>query len=170
MSGSLHTWYSLRDLESLGARQAVVSGALDLGQLVRLGDLLHTNEGSVRATLQFGQHGAGWTTLALEYQTTLELICQRCLEPLEHEVAQRVELAIVESPSMEKSAVMEGYEPIVLDQDRLSPAQLIEDELIVSLPLVPKHARITDCGSIGRSLESPAEAWSRQVEPPTSSN
>jgi uncharacterized metal-binding protein YceD (DUF177 family) len=32
------------------------------------------------------------------------------------------------------------------------PAQLIEDELIISIPLVPKHARVDDCGSLARLL------------------
>ena len=36
--------------------------------------------------------------------------------------------------------------------NQLLPAQLIEDELIVSIPLVPKHERLEDCGSVARNL------------------
>ena len=53
MSGSLHAWYSLRDLESLADREVTLSGELDLGKLTRLKSLLHSDVGSVRATLQF---------------------------------------------------------------------------------------------------------------------
>jgi uncharacterized metal-binding protein YceD (DUF177 family) len=44
------------------------------------------------------------------------------------------------------------YEPFELEGGRLRPAQLIEDELIVAIPLVPKHARVEDCGSLARKL------------------
>ena len=50
----------------------------------------------------------------------------------------------------------EGFEPFELEEGRLQPAQLIEDELIVAIPLVPKHARVEDCGSLAREF---AEPW-----------
>ena len=149
MSGSLLTWYSLRDLEAFGVRQVVLSDELELRQLARLADLLHSNSGSVKANLRFRQRRAGWLGLELEYETSLELLCQRCLEPIRYQIAERVEIALLESDAME-SHVPEGCEPVALDNGRLMPAQLIEDELIVSIPLVPKHARIDDCGSLAR--------------------
>ena len=53
--------------------------------------------------------------------------------------------------------VPEGQEPFELSDGRLSPAELIEDELIVSMPLVPKHEQLADCGSVARSLVAAAE-------------
>jgi uncharacterized metal-binding protein YceD (DUF177 family) len=44
------------------------------------------------------------------------------------------------------------YEPFELEGGELQPAQLIEDELIVAVPLVPKHARVEDCGSLAREI------------------
>ncbi|HJR70977.1 MAG TPA: hypothetical protein VKA43_13120, partial [Gammaproteobacteria bacterium] len=46
--------------------------------------------------------------------------------------------------------VPDGFEPFELEGGRLKPAELIEDEIIVAMPLVPKHARIEDCGSLAR--------------------
>jgi len=149
MSGSLHTWYSLRDLEAFGVRQVVLSDEIELRQLARLADLLHSNSGSVKASLRFRQRRGGWLGLELEYETSVELLCQRCLEPIRQQLADRIEIALLESDSME-AHVPEGCEPVVLDDARLLPAQLIEDELIVSIPLVPKHARVDDCGSLAR--------------------
>ncbi len=81
----------------------------------------------------------------------MELVCQRCLEPVTQQIADKIEIALIESESME-GLVPEGFEPVVLDEARLMPAQLIEDELIISIPLVPKHARVDDCGSLARLL------------------
>jgi len=151
MSGSLHAWYSLRDLEALGARQGELNGELELARCSRLAGLLCSPSGSVRASLRFRQRGVGVLVLTLELETTVQLICQRCLEPFAQPIAERVEMALVE-PGGTEGSVPQGYQPFELEEGRLSPAQLIEDELIVSIPLVPKHARVEDCGSLAHYL------------------
>jgi uncharacterized protein len=154
MSGSLRAWYSLRDLEALGVRQGELGGELELASLPRLAGLLHSAAGSVRASLHFRQRGIGAVAATLSFDTTVELLCQRCLEPFAQPIEERLELMLVESSASSVSSVSipEGYEPVELDNGRLLPARLIEDELIVSIPLVPKHARIEDCGSLARNL------------------
>jgi uncharacterized metal-binding protein YceD (DUF177 family) len=62
-----------------------------------------------------------------------------------------VNVVLADAESM-PATVPEGHEPFELTDGRLSPAQLIEDELIVSLPLAPKHERLADCGSVARNL------------------
>jgi len=153
MSGSLHTWYSLPDLETLAERAAVLEGEIPLKQLVRLSDLLYSNSGSVRASLRFRQRLDGWLILGLKYEATLQLTCQRCLEPLACVVGADVELGLLENDAVQ-SFSPEGVEPFILEGDRFNPAQLIEDELIVSLPLVPRHERTADCGPLARVLDS----------------
>jgi len=155
MSGSLHAWYSLRDLESLAGRQDELGGELTLQQLPRLAGLLQSADGSVRASLSFRQRGGG-VTLTLEYETTVQLLCQRCLEPYGEHIANRVEMALVE-PGTGDASLPQGFEPVELDEGRLLPARLIEDELIISIPLVPKHARVEDCGSLAGNLATLTE-------------
>ena len=151
MSGSLHAWYSLRDLESLANRETTLGGELDIGKLTRLESLLHSDAGSVRATLRFRQRGDGWLGVTLDYQAAVELICQRCLEPFRHELAESVNVVVADADSL-PATVPDGFEPFELEGGRLQPAQLIEDEVIVAIPLVPKHARVEDCGSLAREL------------------
>jgi uncharacterized protein len=151
MSGSLHAWYSLRDLESLANRGVTLSGELTIGKLTRLKSLLHSDVGSVSATLSFRQRGDGWLATELGLKATVELVCQRCLEPFRHEVAETANVVLADAASM-PAAVPAGYEPFELDDGRLQPAELVEEELIVAIPLVPKHGRIEDCGSVARQL------------------
>ena len=147
MSGSLYAWYGPSDLESLAGREVTLSGELELGKLTRLSSLLHSAAGHVRASLTFRQHRAGGVAVELVAQATVELVCQRCLEAFQHELAERVDLALVAAGTL-ASAVPVGFEPFELTDGRLQPAELVEDELIVAIPLVPKHARIEDCGSL----------------------
>jgi uncharacterized protein len=151
MSGSLHAWYSLRELEALADRGVTLAGALDLSHLTRLKSLLHSDAGSVRAGLELRQRADGWLGLELEYQASVELVCQRCLEPFRHDFKDHVRVVLADAVSL-PATTPEGFEPYELEGGRLQPAQVIEDELIVAIPLVPKHARIEDCGSLAREL------------------
>lgn len=151
MPNALHAWYSLRDLEALGVRQAELHGELQLRQLSRFAPLLNSTNGSVKATLRFRQPTAGWVSVTVQYDAAVELTCQRCLEPMTAHLAATAELALVESSALE-SLVPQGTEPVLLEDERLKLAELIEDELIVGLPLVPKHERVEDCGSLARLI------------------
>jgi DUF177 domain-containing protein len=149
MSGSLDAWYGRRELESLAERDDALCGELPLSKLTRLISMLNSDIGSVRASLRFNQRRDGWLGAKLDYEASAELRCQRCLEPFRHDLAGRVSLVLADRESM-PATVPEGYEPFELMEGRLSPVRLIEDELIISVPLVPRHARQADCGSLGR--------------------
>nr|AIA11058.1 putative ACR, COG1399 [uncultured bacterium] len=156
MSGPLHAWYSLHDLESLAGRHGELGGELELDKLPRLAGLLQSADGSVRASLRFRQRGEGGLAVTLEYETTVLLLCQRCLEPYHERLANRVEMALVDEGADEAS-LPEGLEPVEMDNGRLLPVGLVEDELIVSIPLVPKHAKVEDCGSLADDLANLTE-------------
>jgi uncharacterized protein len=156
MPGSLHAWFSLRELESLADREVTLSGELDVRTLTRLTSLLHSDVGSVSATLLFRQRRDGWLAAVLDYKAAVQLVCQRCLEPFRYELAQSVNVVVAASDSL-PATVPEGFEPVELAEGRLQPAELIEDELIVAIPLVPKHARVEDCGSLARQLAGQGE-------------
>lgn len=147
MSGALQTWYSSAELDACAARSAVLHETLELSRLPRLCAALGSGAGTVEAVLEFAPRHAGWMPAELRFETRLELTCQRCLEPLELVLAERVELGFVESLASE-GCLPEGRVAVVLEDERLSPVELLEDELIVSLPLVPRHASAAECGSL----------------------
>lgn len=152
MPGSLYSWYGAGELETLARRGGVLSGEIDLGKLTRLAQLLASDRGSVKASLRFRQASGGWPIIELEYDTAVQLTCQRCLEPVGYRIEGRVEFAVLDSPSMEEHLPKE-CEPLVLEDERLMPAMLIEDELIISLPLVPRHEDVAACGSSVREAD-----------------
>ncbi len=143
MSGALHSWYSLPDLRSLAERGAVLEGELELAGLERLNGLLNSSEGRAKARLSFRLQSGDTLVMALECEASLELVCQRCLEPVVHEVSEQVGFAVAENEDS-LAVLPRGMDLIALAGDRLQPAKLIEDELIVSLPLVPKHGDETN--------------------------
>ena len=45
-------------------------------------------------------------------------------------------------------------EAVVLMDGKLNPAALLEDELILSLPIIPRHTEIDECGSMAQFLQA----------------
>jgi len=138
MSGALHSWYSLPDLMSLAERGAVLEGTIALAKFGRLKDLLYASEGAAQARMSFRRGGGEILLMDLKCEAVLELVCQRCLKAVVHEVSERVDFALAENEDS-LAVLPKGMNLITLDGDRFQPATLIEDELIVSLPLVAKH-------------------------------
>src|SRR5690606_39997374 len=103
-----------------------------------LADPLESDAGLVTPALRFRKDSGGWLIVELEYEATVQLLCQRCLMPLEHHVRDKIEMALLESASLERH-VPAHYEPVVLEEDRLMPAMLIEDALIISLHIDQRH-------------------------------
>lgn len=169
MSGSLHTWYSLPDLDGFAAREATLGGEVELKRLSRLRDMLHADDGSVRIGLRFGPSHRGWLEIRLEYEVTLRLVCQRCLDPMDFVVANEAKLGLIESDAAE-SLVPEGHEAVLLEEDRFNPLRLVEDELLMALPLVPKHDEVEECGALARKLERLGQTGSSGKTTPTFPN
>ena len=138
MSTAFHSWYSLPELLALAERGVVLEGTIDLARFGRLTGLLNSSQGAARARMSFRRSHDDVLLLELECKAALELICQRCLEPVVHEVSERVDYALAETEDS-FAVLSQGMDLITLDGDRFQPASLIEDELIVSLPLVPRH-------------------------------
>lgn len=138
MSGALHSWYSLPDLAGLAQRGVVLEGAIQLAKCGRLQKLLNSDAGCVEARLVFSKSHDELLLMQLQCAARLELICQRCLKPVVHEVSEQVEFAIADNEDS-LAVLPQGVDLIALQGDRFQPATLIEDELIVSLPLVPRH-------------------------------
>lgn len=165
MSRLLDRWYSLPDLDLLADRGAVIEGELAIDRLPRLADLLSVAEGSVRARLRFRQRSGVCVILDLHCEARLELVCQRCLEPLAHSVDVDVSYGLLEEDNEPaRAALTEGIESFALDGERFSPAQLIEDELIVSLPLVARHASRKECGRLAQKIDTMDRATDRDTK------
>jgi uncharacterized protein len=153
MPGPLYAWYSLYDLDALAEREAVLSGEIGLRQLTRLREILHSDRGNIQASLKFHRQTDRSVTVDLSFETVLELTCQRCLEPVVRSVSERSSLTLLAPESMDSRVAKEG-EAVVLTEGRLNPAALIEDELIVSLPIIPRHAEIDECGSVAQTVQA----------------
>lgn len=115
-------------------------GELLLGQLSRLSAALSGSEGVAQVSLTFGTDEVGTRFLFGRATASVGLICQRCLEPLELVLDAEFRLGLAQGPQ-QAEALAERYDPFVVEGERLDLRDLIEDELLLALPLVAMHAR-----------------------------
>lgn len=90
--------------------------------------------------------GAPETWLSLEASATVRLECQRCLQAMLHPLAVVRRLRFV-TDEAEAARLDEESEDDVLalpPRGRLDLLPLVEDELILALPIVPRHDTCPD--------------------------
>ena len=88
---------------------------------------------------QFSFHEVqGFPALEGALAAQVEVLCQRCLEVFLLPMAAELKLAFVGSEE-DEAEVPADFEAVVLQDLRLSLRDLVEDELLLSFPLVPMH-------------------------------
>ena len=114
-------------------------GFFDRAQFVRLAESVIDVIDDVEAKLSFGTDAQGLTTIEGSAQTRVKLECQRCGDAFEH----RCDVEFIYTPlsaKVEEEELPEAYEPIELDENgEIDLHQILEDELILSLPQVAMH-------------------------------
>ncbi|MGH8657258.1 MAG: YceD family protein [Gammaproteobacteria bacterium] len=109
----------------------------------RLGSGLDRATGAVTIDLQFGKDEHGNRMVTGGWLTRLWLICQRCLEPMEIPLSRERRLEFVQGTQEWGTSL--DFEPMqVLESEAVSLLEMVEDELILALPMAPVHA-IGDC-------------------------
>ena len=115
-----------------------LEGSVALARMARLATLLHDGAGEARFTLRFGYDAEGQARVLGRIDAHPVMLCQRCLEPMQVDVACDVSLALVEEGA-DTSTLDTGYDPLVVGESPLALADLVEDEIILALPNFTRH-------------------------------
>ncbi len=112
-------------------------GSIPLASMPRLRGSLESAGGDVTYDIEFGKNELGVANVWVRAEAGLSLLCQRSLEPFVLPVRVDARLGLIESES-EEAGLPAGYEPLLLmDNGQLRLSDVIEDELILALPVVP---------------------------------
>ncbi len=113
-----------------------LEGRLPLAPMPRLRSL-GVEAGSMEVALAFGIDERRIPHVKGRFRARVTLICQRCLEPFELAIEQPISLGIVASEE-QADGLGGAYEPLVV-KGRLSLREMLEDEVILALPIIPRH-------------------------------
>ncbi|HEY1283282.1 MAG TPA: YceD family protein [Steroidobacteraceae bacterium] len=138
-------WSQLSDVDRLADRHADVAFEIPLDQLPRVRAQIAGSGGKVRGVAHFRRE-AGFRVAELDLQGVVPLVCQRCLEPMKWPVGGTARIALIAAES-EADRVPQEFETVLAPDNRIRVRDLVEEELLLSLPLVPLHADPGECTS-----------------------
>jgi len=110
---------------------------MPLSAMPRLGGSLADTGGEGSFVLEFGRDALQVPYVELTIEAGLPLVCQRSLERFVLPVNAVQRLGLIRDEA-EEAALPPGYEPLLVPEDgQLRPADLVEDELVLAVPVIP---------------------------------
>jgi len=85
----------------------------------------------------FAYDRQGLVTIDITVKAGLPLVCQISLEPYMEYVDRRSRLVVIDDIA-EQEALPEQYEPVLVEERRLALVDLVEEELLLAIPQVPR--------------------------------
>lgn len=144
------------------AQQGIcLQGIIAVADLARFSALLHSQDAQIALDLQFGLDEQGVNNLQGKAEAELSVLCQRCLEPMTYVLQAGFQLAMLWRED-QSAAVGKSWDPWVVGEGAVDIYPVIEDELILSLPLVNYHETLCipqadyECGDLGSETSAQA--------------
>ncbi len=140
-----------------------IQGEVAVADLLRLSDVLASTEGVVRWKLEgslVGEVARGEPRLRLTASGQLDLYCQRCLGGLAWVLKLDTQLQLVRAgqPIPEEELENDEFDAIEVG-DEFDALALLEDEILLALPVAPRHENCDAPRPVGgASKESPFAA------------
>jgi len=132
------------DVKAFAKAQMHVEGETPLVEFARLaedcsGEVTGHVSWSAQGALDPDQSGKDAAWLHLEAKATVPLTCQRCLHPVPMALLIEQDFRFVADEATALAEDDESEEDLLVLEDSFDLMALIEDELLMSLPLVPMH-------------------------------
>jgi uncharacterized protein len=121
-----------------------ISGEVPVAALPRLQDVLESPRGVLSYTVRGVVDKQGAPALDIRIDGSCQLRCQRCLNGLDYAVQLDTRLLLREQASLDAlgdnlAGVEEEEFDSILADAHLSVLDLLEEEILLSLPIAPKH-------------------------------
>ena len=116
-----------------------LQGRVKLATLANLPDELRSQSNTlIELRLHFTRDENGLGVIKGIIAVEVQLSCQRCLEPMPHQINSSILVSPVTSDS-EAKRLPAHYDPLLISDDRLDLSDWIAEELYLALPFVPRH-------------------------------
>lgn len=138
-------WLQQRDVRKLSETRAEFDWVIPIAQLPGIEQVL-PESGPVHAHLRFGAE-QGWNVARVELSGQVAMVCQRCMQPMTLPLQVAATNVALVAADSDADAVPEDWETFLAADGLLTGAQLVAEELLLALPIVPLHALDTECAA-----------------------
>ena len=129
------------DAFRLAAAGERIGGEVDARSLPNVAEELAPGEEAVPIawSIAGGRTVDGRPSLSIGMEGRVPLVCQRCLAAFDWPVSQRTEVVLAKDEAALHALDAELEGEVVLAQGALDALELVEDELVLTLPFAPRH-------------------------------
>ncbi|MCI4221952.1 23S rRNA accumulation protein YceD [Dickeya dianthicola] len=136
-------------------------GVYTVEQVMRVAGSVVSVDSDVNTMLSFNIDSQRLAVIDGQADVTVTLLCQRCGKPFEHQVHATFCFSPVISDE-QAEALPEAYEPIEVNEfGEVDLLAMVEDELILSLPIAPvhdsEHCEVSETDMVFGQLPAEAE-------------
>jgi len=150
-------------VSSAAAQAERYDGDLPLKSLPRLVELLADAGGTLRVSLQ-AQSREGHVALQGALGGALPLLCKRCGKSYDWPLQAEVDWRLVADEASER-ALMQDFEPLLVEDDELQLREAIEDEVLLCLPMLPRCESCENIVAAQPVAAAPVEEEPRRENP-----
>ena len=122
----------------MASQEKVFEGSVPISQLSRLSEILAEVDGDVDLELAFSKGNQDRTQISGNLQATVALICQNCMQIYRQALVCQIDLAVVGRKD-DMDELDESTDSLVCTDRELALRDLVEDELILCVPMIPRH-------------------------------
>lgn len=136
-----------------------IAGHVDVAGLARIADPYEAR-GELTCDLEFAQRFAQVYTVVGTFNVRIAATCQRCLDGFDYQGAGEIDVGVVERPE-DVPPGESADDFVVLGGQPLDVMRLVEDELLLALPMVPVHpgacpAKLVGATQAGEEAPAPS--------------
>jgi uncharacterized protein len=129
------------DVTRAVAEQRTVTGEVALSELKRVTGKLASTDGGLRAELKFFSDSMGLRLCHVRLNGVVRLQCQSSLQDFDWPVTIDSTVQCVANDEAEQSTAYEAY---ALEDGCLDPIDLVAEELLLALPIVPYSPEVLE--------------------------
>ncbi len=101
-------------------------------------EVLNSHESEVAYSFSFKKDLENYILIEGWIEAVLTLQCQRCLKPMQHAIRSDFCLSPVKTTD-EADKLPDSYEAVLMENETISLLRIVEEELILNLPIAPLH-------------------------------
>ncbi|GAB2197781.1 YceD family protein [Sessilibacter sp. MAH4] len=144
------------DARKLAQKDAVIEGNVIINSLDRLSELAHNQSDVITVTFAFDIDDHGYIVIQGEIKSEIALTCQRCLEPMIFPIDTSVNIAVVRDQEAAKQ-LPKSLDPWIVESESADLYELIEEEILLEVPIAPFHEHQCIPENLFSSGEKPKE-------------
>lgn len=130
-------------------------GSILFSRMPRFEECLLEKDGNVQVELEFSTNKSKQRVIIGKLKTSAPVACQRCLDAVQIDLEDSFTLALIRQES-DIAKLEDSLDPWICEDHKLDIAALIEEQLLLCLPIVSTHDDKNCLASLGYNEQKDA--------------